>query len=342
MLLIKPELASNLDSLAAIQKALRYAIELEHATIPPYLYAMYSLGTDNQNVAGIIGSVVGEEMAHFALACNILNAIGGQPAIDSPKFIPTYPGPLPATVESGLKVPLAPASKKLVEKVFMTIEEPEDPPDIPHHGVTAMASGRPLTIGLFYHRIKAAIEDVSSRGNIFTGDHALQVTHHFATAEVVPVYSVGDASSAIDLIVEQGEGTHTSPLEGDELAHFFRFREIVEGYQLVPAPGAHPPWRFDGPPIPFAENKVLDVIENPKTSKYPAGSAARIRCQTFNYTYTNLLKVLHDTFNGHPDRLPTAIGLMESLNEQAQALMATDSELGAKKAGPSFEYQLTN
>jgi hypothetical protein len=83
------------------------------------------------------------------------------------------------------------------------------------------------------------------------------------------------------------------------------------------------------------------VIANPKLSKYPAGSAARIRCRTFNYTYTNLLKVLHDTFNGHPDRLPTAIGMMESLNEQAQTLMATDSGLGGK-AGPSFEYQPTN
>ena len=81
--------------------ALQNAIELEHATIPPYLYAIYSLGTDNRDTADIIGSVVGEEMAHFALACNILNAIKGHPGIDTPEFIRLTPVPCPGPSSTG-------------------------------------------------------------------------------------------------------------------------------------------------------------------------------------------------------------------------------------------------
>jgi hypothetical protein len=86
---------------------------------------------------------------------------------------------------------------------------------------------------------------------------------------------------------------------------------------------------------------VLPVIENPTASTYPAGSQARYACDTFNYTYTSLLKTLHVTFNGSPNRLGNAIGLMESLKEQAMSLM--DIDLGnGKKAGPSFAYQPVN
>ena len=61
----------------------------------------------------------------MSLACNILNAIGGSPAIDHPQFVPQYPGPLPGAVETQLIVPLAGFSLDLVKNVFMVIEEPE-------------------------------------------------------------------------------------------------------------------------------------------------------------------------------------------------------------------------
>jgi hypothetical protein len=82
-------------------------------------------------------------------------------------------------------------------------------------------------------------------------------------------------------------------------------------------------------------------MADPKASSYPAGSGARYGADTFNYTYTSLLKVLHETFNGNPRNLVAAVGLMESLNEQAQALMTLEAGIGAN-AGPSFEYQPTN
>jgi hypothetical protein len=338
MLLLKPELLQSLDADGGIAASLQHAVELEHATIPPYLYALYSLKPGhNTSIGNLISSVVGEEMAHMALACNILNAIGGAPVIDHPHFIPTYPGALPGAVEHQLTVPLARFSLDIVENVFMVIEEPEHSLDI----ASDIATSTPqLTIGMFYDAIKKAI--VHAGESIFTGDPGRQLVHNYAIAEVIAVTDVASAVQAIEIIVEQGEGTTTTPLDlEDTLAHYYRFNEILLGKTLIPAPGETPPWLFDGDPIPFDSTAVWPIITDPTIERYEHGSRARYACDTFNYTYTSLLKVLHDTFNGQPSLLRTAIGIMESLNEQAQALMSIEISPGVN-AGPSFDYQLTN
>jgi hypothetical protein len=337
MLLMKPELVENIDSIDGLRAAVQSAIELEHSTIPPYLYALYSLGSDNKDIAGIIQSVVVEEMGHFGLAANILNAIGGDPCIDKPEFIPTYPGHLPGTVESGLVVPLERFSPKHTKDVFMVIEEPEHP-----LAIQDAAAQPPLTIGMFYGRIQKAITGMGE--GIFTQDPARMARQIEAYPSIVKITNVETATDAIESIVEQGEGTSRSPfdpLHGDELAHYYRFGEIVHGKALVKDPTRDPPFSYSGQAVTFDPGKVTPVIANPKAAGYPAGSAARYGCDTFNYSYKNLLKVLHDTFNGNPSRLNVAIGMMESLNEQALTLMTIDSGLGGK-AGPSFEYQPTN
>lgn len=341
MLRIKSQLVQNLDSVGGLRTALQSAIELEHATIPPYLYALYSLGGGNTEIAERIHSVVVEEMAHFTLVANVLNAIGGAPCIDKPQFIPTYPGPLPGTVAAGLVVTLERFSIPQTKKVFMTIEAPEDP-------VATAVAGHRLTIGMFYDRIREGIETLETRQRagqtIFTGDPAYQVTQDFPSWEVFPVHKLEDAKKAIRFIVFQGEGTRTSPsdpLAWGELAHYYRFGEIVNGKALVSDGKVPPSWSYTGDPIPFDPSTVTPVMANPKAARYPVGSAARYGCETFNYTYTSLLKVLHEAFNGNPSRLSAAIGMMESLKEQALTLAAIDSGVGGK-AGPSFEYQPTN
>ena len=75
-------------------------------------------------------------------------------------------------------------------------------------------------------------------------------------------------------------------------------------------------------------------IDNPNNVTYPAGSAAANLNSTFNYTYTSLLKSLHSVFNGAPTRLGEAIGLMESMKEQALGMMSVELA-GGKTAGPS-------
>ena len=96
---------------------LQSAIELEHATIPAYLQALYSIKHDrNTVIASLIRSIIVEGMLHMTLAANLLNALEGKPVINKPWSIPVYPGPLPMNIHEGLQVGFAPLSKPLLEK----------------------------------------------------------------------------------------------------------------------------------------------------------------------------------------------------------------------------------
>ena len=139
----------------AVCSALQSAIVLEHATIPLYLYALYSLdATKNASIADIIQSVVIEEMLHMTLSSNVLNALGGSPQIDQPGFVPTYPGPLPGGVQGGLTVNLAPFSPQQLQ-TFLDIEEPETPLNIKALHASETDT---ITIGEFYDAITKAID----------------------------------------------------------------------------------------------------------------------------------------------------------------------------------------
>jgi hypothetical protein len=328
MIRLKPELLADLDTPTGLQSAVQNAITLELATLPPYLYALWSL-SGNDDIFALIRPIVMQEMGHMALACNILNAIGGSPVINEPGFVPTYPGPLPGGVESGLTVPLAPFSIDLVKQVFMVIEEPEDP-----IARQAPPAGT-LTIGQFYEAIEQQI--VAQGQSIFTGAATLQADG--ILDGVIPVTDVDSARTAIETIVEQGEGTAQSPDESPgELAHFYRFAEIYHGKGLVPNPSPPPAFAFSGDDIPFDPSGVLPVVSNPKAADYPAGSPARVQCDAFNATYTSLLTHLHEGFNGTQDSLGSAIGDMFQLKNQGIALMQVSLGDGTN-AGPSFEFQ---
>jgi hypothetical protein len=343
---VRAELAAGLDSgeVDPVRAALQTAIELEHSTIPPYLYALYSLMPGaNDGVAAIIESIVVEEMLHLTLAANVLNALGGSPVLDRGDLVPRYPGPLPGSVEGGLVVGLAPCSLAVVHDVFMVIEEPDDPLEFP--AALAAAEG-PLTIGQFYERIKDSITLAGDA--VFTGDRHRQIGPGQLHRSVV-VTDVASARRAIDTIVDQGEGTRTEPLEvvGADFAHYYRFAEIYHGRRLVPNPAAGPQtppderYLYGGDPIPFDPAGVFPVPTNPDAAGYPSGGAAQQANQNFNYTYTNLLKVLHASLNGAPRRLDAAIGLMMSLEQQAKD-MVSGSLVGGECVGPTFQYQPVN
>ena len=93
MLHIKEELLKDIHTPAGLVCALQNAIELEHATIPPYLFGLYSLASGaNQPIASAIQSVVCEEMLHMTLACNLFNAVSLlPPRINRPEFLSCYP-----------------------------------------------------------------------------------------------------------------------------------------------------------------------------------------------------------------------------------------------------------
>ena len=64
-----------LESVEDAWSDLQTAIGVEFGTLPPYLYAMFSIPPgENVAAANLIKSVLLQEMIHMCLACNILPA----------------------------------------------------------------------------------------------------------------------------------------------------------------------------------------------------------------------------------------------------------------------------
>ncbi|WP_013334650.1 ferritin-like domain-containing protein [Gloeothece verrucosa] len=353
------------SSASELYQPLQDAIDLEHSTIPPYLTAFYSIKSGfNQEIAALILSIVRQEMLHMTIAANVLNAIGGQPVINEPNFIPHYPGNLPGNVEPDLVVGLAPLSLSVVKNIFMRIEQPENPQEFPKEYIPISCDLAEQeaqfnfmlrtqeeynTIGEFY---QAIIDKIHLLGpDIFIGKPERQVVNEqwFAPNLLFAVTNPEEATRALMIIAEQGEGVGTSPLDSQgELAHYYKFSEIFQGYHLY----QKAPFEFvynTAQPIPLDPTGIYNLVENSKANMYVPGTMARRMVDQFNYSYTSLLNGLHKTFNGEPNYLNTVMGLMFDLKLQAQKMaetILTPEDLSSPKAwdnvdkslAPSFEY----
>lgn len=330
------------DSADDLYGSLQSAIELEHSTIPPYLTATLSLKPGvNDAITELIRGITGQEMLHMCIAGNILIAIGGTPSINHPGFVPAYPGPLPMHVGGeGFEVGIAAFSKSLVTNTFMVIEEPEQPLPIRVDALAAATTDY-ATIGAFYAALKAKILELGDC--IFDpASVSRQVLHGkwFPADWLFPITDAASAVRAIDLIVLQGEGTSKEPYESaGVLAHYYRFGEIAAGRRLVPEGTG---FAYAGAAIPFDDNGVYPLKPNCRLADFEPGTQAYTRLAQFNYTYNCLLDTLHACFNGAPEKLDAAIGLMYSLRIESVALMQTPVAPGATQTvGPSFEYVKT-
>jgi len=338
MLKVRRELIEGVKQAGKKEDLYRYlqnAIELEHATIPPYLTAMFSLKPGrNEEIRQLIRSIVIEEMLHLTVSANILVAIGGWPEINTPHFIPKYPGPLPMGIGGeGFEVGIEPFSKKLVHDVFMVIEEPEHPIPIQTFAESAEEYG---TIGEFYRAIQKKIIELGN-GIFVPGSDKRQVQEWFGYTHLFPVTDVDGAVKAIELVVTEGEGTSSDPFQspGDP-AHYYAFAEIYHGRKIIKTKTGY---AYGGAPIPFDESGVYPMKPNAKISDYPEGTQARVRVEQYAYTYSSLLNALHESFNGKPDNIQVAMGLMYELRIEAVSLMSTELGDGSGlTAGPSYHY----
>lgn len=321
-----------------LHRALRHAIELELATIPPYLTAYFSIKPGaNVAAAAIIRSVVIEEMLHLSLACNLLNAVGGRPHL--PEAVLRYPSELPMGIgdEPGkpLVVPLARLSDETIG-IFMTIEEPEHP--LEFRGAAAAPPAPDYhTIGQFYEAVGDLITELG--GGIFTGDEARQVTGWIGTHYLHAITGPKTARDAITLIVDQGEGTTTSPADSEELAHYYRFEQIKLHKTLERDPVAPHGYEWGDPAVGLDPQGVWPMIDNPPEVPLPPGSpVARISDQ-FDATFTALIDELQRTFDGTPRRFGSAFAQMHALRLTAQALMPLGVPGRSGTAGPRFLYR---
>ncbi|MFT6337479.1 MAG: hypothetical protein ACJATI_004243 [Halioglobus sp.] len=328
------------DCLTALFPLVQNAIELEHATIPPYLTAMFSLKPGKEReIWHIIHSIVIEEMMHMTIAANILNALGGTPDINHPAFVPNYPTPLPMGIGTGLIVTLSKYSRDQVKNVFMEIEEPENPISFPVN--MAMKASVPdfHTIGEFYEALKAKINQIAP--DELPGDPNLQVISPYYPSDLLfPILTKQNAMDAIDIIVEQGEGTETLPIDPEgEVAHYYKFEELYIGKRLVKDPSVPQGYSFSGANIPFDPDNVQPIFPDTKSYLFAIGSEERRRCDEFNHSYQLLLNALHGTFNGQPDTLGDAIGIMIDVKLRGEKICAMPFPGKPNTTiGPPFEF----
>jgi len=317
---------------------LQMAVELEFSTLPPYLYALYSIkpGT-NSEASSRIRSVAMEEMAHMCLACNILNALGRNPELKAPK----YPGPLPGGITGGgkkaLTIHLYPFSKEAMAQA-MSIEEPEDGPiDIPHEVVMAAAEPTFMTIGQFYHHLDGFLKQLPD--SRWKANHNQLDASQFLQGQIFAVNNYNDAHLAIQNIVSEGEGTKDTPLDFQgEVSHYYRFGELFYDQLLTKAD--NPKGYVWGRKLGVDWNGVYPAIADPEDHDFsgdPAQArAAQDRCDE---AFTRLVQELQRAVTGETGRLGNAVRAMFDLRVAARHAMTVPLAVPTQVAGPSFRYR---
>jgi hypothetical protein len=300
------------------------AIQIELSTIPPYLYAMYSIADRSSEPALLLRSIVAEEMLHAALAGNLLSAIGGKPDFASAAWVPSYPLQLPHH-RPPLRVDLAPCSIETIRDIFMIIEQPElheAPPQPDEYE----------TLGQFYHALEVGLRELSIDTDLFssaTPDTQMSNPAFYApitydeadSGGLVAISDLDTAIEAIEVIVHQGEGLGEHKWADDshrELTHYHKLLKISKGSS------------------PLGE--IRPVPTNPRTESYP--DRLRSASDLFNACYRLILQTLTEIYTAGTNK-PALVKRLYVVMAAAMSQIAdylVDQEMGDGTVGaPTFE-----
>jgi hypothetical protein len=337
------------------------AAELEHALMCEYLFAAFSMKErPDEGLTGVqleaverwrkvILGVAGQEMLHLALTANMLTALGASPHLSRPNL------PQPARhYPPGVRLELLPFGETALRH-FLYLERPEGMDLRDAEGIEAAEEAVPLmnpddiaprlqdfaTVGHLYRSIEAGFRGLTDKfgeKRLFLGPPAAQITQaNFSWPQLVAVTDLSSATSAIEAIVEQGEGSR-----GDwRKAHFGRFKSVLDEFLEVQEsdPGFDPSRPVVAAPVRLGEGHAdALVLEDPLTVKV---------ADLFNVVYEVLLLVLYrllariDETDAQTGTLAdVAVGLMYDAIEPVGKLLGTlpvgPGEPGAT-AGAPFE-----
>lgn len=325
----------QLSSVEDAQEMLQTAIGVEFGTLPPYLYALFSIPPgENAEAAARIKSVALQEMIHMCLACNILNAIGGDPKLVAPR----YPGPLPGDIGppggEPLIIHLLPFSQAAMQQ-GMDIEQPEEIPDFPIVETLEAKAPEAMTIGQFYTALDQYLSTLPE--SAWKKNRNQIDDSQFFAGQLFAINGYADAHQAISDIVSEGEGTPQSPLDfQNELAHFYRFGECY--HNLVLQKADNPLGYQYGPEkLGIDWSAVFPAIPDPSTHDFskdpPAAQAAQAAC---NEAYAQMIDALQLAVTGNAAQLGVAVRAMFDLRMAALVALATPLADPSLVAGPSF------
>jgi hypothetical protein len=286
------------------------AAEIEHTLMCSYLYAAFSLKRAGEpGVSAAQGEVLErwrktimdvavEEMSHLVIVANLTIAVGGRPHFSRPNF-PVASGYFP----SGVAVRLTGFNAETL-KHFIFLERPQDVQgedstaftqksyerEQAHLGLMPSAQDY-ATIGHLYEAIRTnliALDRELGGEVLFLGNPASQVGRSVIDLEgVEPIAGLAGAQRAIDIIVEQGEGS----LEDREVSHYRSFLTIQrELYAAV-----HDDADFAAA-WPVADSPVLRQPPEPKGKIFVDHPAAAALLDFACATYGLLLRCLVQCF----------------------------------------------
>jgi Ferritin-like len=341
---------------------LAQACELEHGLMCEYLFAQFTLkrtqqeGLSVQQLAKVaawervIVDVTKQEMLHLALAANLLTAIGAAPHLQRPNF-PILSRWYPPGVQVALLRFGEPALRH-----FLYLERPEGMDLDDAEGFAAVGQARPLTdgdqlmavpesyqtVGHLYRGIEQGLERLVERhgeSGVFIGPPRAQATTEvFEWPELTAVTDLASAKAAIELIVEQGEGSR-----GDwRDAHFGKFVALLDDYLATRA--ADPGFEPARPVEPAYVHRPPDVEAQTLTITDPLTVQV---ADLFNAIYETTLQTLSRYFvhSGETDGqvralATTAKHLMNWVMRPLGGLLTTlpvGPDRPGMLAGPAFE-----
>jgi hypothetical protein len=350
--------STRITTVERLREYLYIALQLEHATIPPYLTALYSIrpGT-NSDAYHIMRVVAVEEMLHLTLGANMLNAVGGSPDLTTPGFVPDYPAFLPDGA-TDFQVSRRRFSRECVQN-FLQIERPRETSDeqsrLVRRSVRRSASkaqllavvpGEPsmqyYSIGEFYAEIGQGFRYLHKEMGdaLFSGDPARQVAKEYfysGGGELFTVTDLASAEAAIRLISEQGEGYGGRIYYDDqrELAHYYRFEQLMLGRYYL---SGDQPGQPTGPALSVDWDSSYPIKQDAHLADYPVGSELSDAAVAFNRAYADFLGLLTEAFTGRPDLLIEAVTVMFRLRDlMTQLIHNPIPGLDGVNAAPTFE-----
>uniref|UniRef100_A0A8H8CET3 Iminophenyl-pyruvate dimer synthase domain-containing protein n=1 Tax=Psilocybe cubensis TaxID=181762 RepID=A0A8H8CET3_PSICU len=324
-----------ITTIESLRTHLQTAMAIELATIPLYLFGMYSVKIPDEYandpryydpVIGAIRGVVAEEMLHLSLAGNVLLAVGGNPKLYDPRYIPSYPAFMPGRVPK-LWLQLRKASKANIQ-TFIDVEKREKTDAPPE-------SDEYETLGQFYDAIKIGLKYLSSQNHkLFYPESAAfqfapglgyQAKERDAGGSVV-VTDLDTALEALSIIVAQGEGSPGPYDDPDKLEkdHYDVFMDL----------------RF-GP----AQWEVYPVVENPVTPDYFKIDRRIYQVSlTFDAAYCFLLRTIETLWHveKYSNRqnlvLKNMYGIMMGVLAPLAKFLVSQPISNTERAAPCFGY----
>ena len=102
-------------------------------------------------------------------------------------------------------------------------------------------------------------------------------------------------------------------------SYYYKHQEIVCEHHLEHVDEDY--YAYRGAPIPFDPLGVWPMRDEPTVNDMEPHSNCYTESKAFHLTYRALLYKLQEVFNGHPEKVPDAVQLMEALQVHGKRLV---------------------